>query len=70
MVIQKIKHNHLIRKRKNRNIFKSAVMRVLTLPILLLSAVLALLVVITIRGIEKGRKLHIKLESLEKGNRK
>jgi len=57
-------------KNKNRSKLKKAIVGLLTLPINLLSAIFSIIVVIGIRGIVKGRKLHIKIESLEKGNKR
>ena len=60
----------LKKSKKKGNKIRKAIIGLLTLPINLLSAVFSILVVIGIRGIMKGRKLHIKIESLEKGNKR
>ena len=55
---------------KKRSKSKKAVMSLIMAPINILSIFVSILTIIAIRGISKGRKLHIKLESLEKGNKR
>ena len=49
-----------------REILRNSVIRLLTLPILILEAVLSLFFVITHRAFERSKKIHLKLEYLEK----
>ena len=54
--------------RKNRSRFKKFIMSLIMSPINISAVIISILTIIAIRGIDKGKKLHIKLESLEKGN--
>ena len=49
-----------------REILRNSLIRLLTLPILILEVLLSLFFVITHRAIERGKKIHLKLEYLEK----
>ena len=47
-------------------ILRHTIIRLLTLPLLILEMVLSLVFLVTHRAMERGRKIHIKLEYLEK----
>jgi hypothetical protein len=56
-------------KKKKSKLLKLG-MKILMLPVNLMAAAFSLLVIAGIRGIVAGRKLHIKLEALERGSYK
>jgi hypothetical protein len=52
----------------NRSLFRKSYMFFCTLPINSLATVFALFIVVAIRAYNKAKYIHLKLESLEKGN--
>lgn len=55
---------------KKRSKFKKVYMKVLMLPINLVAALVSVLCIPILRGIRKANQLDVKLESLEKGNKR
>jgi uncharacterized membrane protein YozB (DUF420 family) len=60
----------MVKRNKKRSTFKKVYMKILMLPINLVAAILSIVLIAVLRGYNKAKQLDVKLESLEKGNKK